>query len=492
MAESAYLGVDIGSKRLKIAVIDDSGNVRQVISEDISDLLVRPRPTWAERDPLKLWARIVRAFQKLDSSGRVEAICIDGTSGTIVPVDEKLKPLFPLMLYSDLRARKEADELRKKSPTAKNYEVFLPIAPYLVVPKIMWLKKNMLDFTKVSAILHENDFFSAILTGEIATSSNTAGKSHVDVRTREYLKEVYEEVGINIDLMPPIKPIGREIGQLKEEIAELIGVQAGIPVFNGVTDSSAGDISTGTLKPGQTNVTIGTTLVVHAVVDRPVPDPKKRIYYKTYVERAFLTGGATNAGTISMDAIAALVGKTVEELNMEAEEVPAGCEGIIAQPQWMGARVPENNPNVRGFFIGITEKNFKGPYLYRAVLEGNAFVLREVLEIIEEVTDTSIKEIRACGGGSRSKLLNQIIADVTQVRVRIVKESEPAIGSAMIAASSWKKEPISTIAENVVRETGVFDPSTEKISTYERNYKIFKEITRSMIEIYDLHAISID
>lgn len=483
-AETIFLGVDIGSKGVKIAAINDSGKVRQIVSEGISDLLIRPEPTWAERDPLRLWERVVRAFRKVRDLDKVEVICVDGTSGSIVPVDEKLRPLFPLLLYSDLRAEKEARELRERSKAARDYEVFLPIAPYLVVPKIMWLRKNMPNFKEIAAILHENDFFSAMLTGEYITSSNTAGKSHVDVRTGDYLREVYEDVNIDLNLMPEIKPVGAEIGQVTEEAARILGVPAGIPVLNGVTDSSAGDISTGALRPGQTNVTIGTTLVVHAVVERPVPDPKARIYYKTYVGNAYLTGGATNAGTIPMDSVATLLGKGVEELNAKAEKIPAGCEGIIAQPQWMGARVPENNPNVRGFFIGITEKNFTGPHLYRAVLEGNAFVLREVLEIIEEVTGTPIKEIRTCGGGSRSRILNQIIADVSQVRVKIVQDSEPAIGSAIIAASSQTREPISSIAEKVVQEAGTFEPSSENIEVYERNYRRFKEITRSLIEIF--------
>jgi len=470
-----FLGIDVGSKRVKLMIVDDKGQVIDSRSIDISDLIDRPRPAWAERDNMKIWERIVPNIKKLKGLTAVEAICVDGTSGTIIPIDENKKPLRNALLYSDSRAVRESEELKKVSEAARKYEIFLPIAPYLVIPKIMWLRNNFEKFDKIYKIVHENDFFSMLFTDEIATSPNIAGKSHADIVTGQYIKEIYDDVNIDLDLMPKIMPVGSIIGFVTEKASKLTGVPEGIPVINGVTDSSAGDVATGTLDIGVVNVNIGTTLVVHGVVDKVEPDIKKRIYYKSFFENMYLVGGATNAGTIPLDTLSKLLKKSLDELEELASKVPPGSDGLIAQPQWIGTRIPESNPNMLGFFINITEKNFTAGHLYRSLLEGNAFVLNALLKIIEEVTKLSFKEIRTIGGGARSELLNQIIADVTGKIVKFVKESEASLGSAIIAR--WgisRKMHIREIAKDYVRVANVFEPR-EVIDAYKENeMKLFK------------------
>jgi len=224
-------------------------------------------------------------LKKIEKINDVEAVCIDATSGTIIPIDKNFKPIYKALLYSDLRAEKEAEELRAKSKSAREYESILPIAPYLVIPKIMWLRNHFPRFNEIYKITHENDFYSMLLTREIATSPNIAGKSHVDIMKEKYIEEAYLDVGIDIDIMPEVRPVGDVIGYVTKKASEKTGLPEGIPVINGVTDSSAGDIATGTLDVGVLNTTIGTTLVVHGIVDKISPDPLKRIYYKAYLSK---------------------------------------------------------------------------------------------------------------------------------------------------------------------------------------------------------------
>jgi len=483
--EVNYLGIDIGSKRAKMVIINEQGEIVSSRSVDISDLISRPKPAWAERDPMEVWKRVLPALRGMGGLNDVEAVCIDATSGTIIPINKEKKPIFRALLYSDARAVKEAEELRAKSKAARDYEEFLPIAPYLVIPKIMWLRNNFKDFDKIYKILHENDFYSMLLTGEIATSPNIAGKAHVDIEKGQYIEEIYEDVGIDLDLMPPVFPTGAIIGYVTKEASDLTGIPEGVPVINGVTDSSAGDVATGTLDVGVVNVTVGTTLVVHGVVGKIVPDPKKRIYYKAYFEGRYLVGGATNAGTIPMDAISNLLKTSLELLEKQAEEVPPGSDGLIAQPQWIGTRIPESNPNMLGFFLGMTEKNCTPGHIYRSILEGNAFVLDQLLKIIEEVTGTEITEVRTTGGGARSRLLNQIFADVTQKPVKVVAESEPAVGSAIIAM--WgidRRKKISDLAKMVVKITGEFTPRKEGLEAYKRNEERLFEAMKLLSQIF--------
>ncbi len=470
-----YVGIDIGSKRAKIVVVEGDGTLIDSRSIDISDLIRRPKPAWAERDDLLIWERIKPVIKKLKGIDKVEAVCIDGTSGTIIPVDSDLKPICHALLYSDSRAVEEAKELREKSKKARNYEEFLPIAPYLVIPKIMWLRKHFYKFNEIYKILHENDFFSMLLTDEIATSPNIAGKSHADIITGEYIKEIYEDVDIDIQLMPEIKAVGDKIGYVTSKASQETGIPEGVPVINGVTDSSAGDVATGTIDVGIVNVNVGTTLVVHGVVDKVNPDPKKRIYYKSYFEKRYLVGGATNAGTIPFDALSKLLNTPLGELEKLAENVPRGSDGLIAQTQWIGTRIPESNPNMLGFFLNITENNFTPGHLYRSLLEGNAFVLYMLLKIIEEVAEMEFKEIRTIGGGAKSRLQNKIFAEVTGKTVKFIEESEPATGSAIIAIWGLNREiGIGEIASKFIKVTDIFEPDKEYREYKENMEKLFK------------------
>lgn len=477
-----YLGVDVGSKRLKMVVLSEDFIVVESKWTDVSDLLIRREEGWAERDATVLWDRMVDMFKGLNHVADVKAVCVDGTSGSIVPVDHDLNPLHPIMLYSDQRASREAEFLRDKSQVARDYEAFLPIAPYLTIPKVLWLKRNFRDFRRIYKILHESDYFVAKLSGSIATSPNTAGKSHVDVRSWDYLEEAYRDVGLDLDIMPPVKPIGEVVGYVSREASKLTGLPEGIPVVNSVTDSSAGDIATGCLSPGHVNVNLGTTLVVHAVVSKPEPDVEGRIYYKCYVNNSYLTGGATNAGTIPLDTVSKAFKLSHDELESLASQAPPGCDGLRGQPEWVGTRVPRPNPSVRGFLVGISEENFRPGWIYRSFLEGNAAILLVILEIIEEVTRTKPTVLKICGGGSKCKLQNQIIADSTGLRVERILEGEPALGSAMLAASASTKTSLEKIASKAVKRSDSYEPDPRHKEVYSR---IKDEIQRITWKIYE-------
>ncbi|MDH5703291.1 MAG: FGGY family carbohydrate kinase, partial [Aigarchaeota archaeon] len=344
-----FLGVDVGTKAIKATILNEDGAIVESSNVPIYHLVERPEASWAQRSAPQIWEHVKKGLSQLRACSEIQAVCLDATSGTIVPIDSDGDPLYEFLMYSDERSIKEAQELRRKSARAREFEVYLPIAPYLAIPKIMWLRRNI-DFSKVQKVLHESDFISYKLTGQICTSSNVAGKSHADLKGDRYVEEIYEDVKIDVNLLPPIRSIGEVVGTVSGQASEETGLPEGVPVINGLTDGSSGDIATGTLTPGQANATIGTTLILHAVVENPVPDFKRRFYYKTYFVDSFLAGGATNAGTLPLDAIAQLLRLSITELNELARSVPPGCNGLIAQPQWVGTRVPESYPHVKGFF----------------------------------------------------------------------------------------------------------------------------------------------
>jgi sugar (pentulose or hexulose) kinase len=462
----AFLGIDVGSSSVKACVIDHDGRTLDFTSTVIGNLIRRPAPSWAERDSEALWDAVRLTLQKLTDPTRVESVCVDATSGSVLAVDRDQRPLSPILLYGDKRAEQEAEYVRQESSIAREYEVYLPLDPYLVIPKILWMRSHLTSFGNVENILSEGDFIQMKLTGIVCTSPNVAGKAHVDIRSGDYLQKLYEDLKIDTGLLPPIKPVGALVGQISESCSRQTMLPEKAVVINGVTDSTASDMATGTLSIGQLNASIGTSLVVHAVAGSPIPDRARRIYYKSYVEEKVLAGGATDAGTLPMNNLSKLLGKTLQELNLEAEKVPAGCEGLIAQPQWVGSRIPDHNPNVRGFFAGITESNCTAGHIFRSILEGNAVIVSQLVDIIEEVTRTKVLEIRTSGGGSKSNIQNRTISDATGRRVLAVRTNEASIGSAILAAWGLTHEAISAIAHRTVRIRERFEPSLEGRDVY--------------------------
>jgi sugar (pentulose or hexulose) kinase len=476
-----FLGIDIGTSSVKAQTIDDKGKLLEFASNEASNLIRRLEPTWAERDPEAMWKVVCKTLKSMEHLQEVEAISLAATSGSVLAVNTELKALSPILLHSDKRAEAEVNHIRETSAEARAYEPYLPLDASLATPKILWLMHHIPNFSGVKAILNETDYFQAKLTGEIFTSASIAGKAHTDVRSGKYIERIFDDVGIDPALLPQIRPIGSTIGAVTKRASSGTGIASGALVVNGVTDATAADISTGILVEGQANISIGTSLVAHVVVGKALPDFRKRIYYKPYVDGKIIAGGATDAGTLPLASLARLVGKSVQELDSLAEMVPPSCDGLLAQPQWVGSRIPYNNPTIRGFFVGITEHNLSPGHLHRSLLEGNAFVTEQVLDVVKNVTGFEPRELKTSGGGSRSDVQNQILADVTGVPVTAVETPGASLGSAMLALSSLKRGlSLQKIAELTVRIRKKFVPNQNSHLLYKQGLSKFVSVTDAL------------
>ena len=290
-----FLGIDIGSARIKATLIDGSGEVVDVVSREISNMIKQPQPLYCERNISELWESLCSLLKSVKSIDSVSAVCVDATSSTIIPINEDREPLHAALMYNDQRAQEEVNEILSQSITSQEFQEILPLDASLVLPKCLWLLKKPEISERIYKFLHENDFFTMKLCDNIVTSPNIASKTHIDPTKSDYHRKILEELEFNQDYLPIVAPIGEIVGRVTLEASEATGIPEDTPVVNGVTDSSAGDIATGTVEVGEVNVNIGTTLVIHGVVNKIIPDKKNRIYYKPYIQENFLVGGATNA-----------------------------------------------------------------------------------------------------------------------------------------------------------------------------------------------------
>ncbi|MGD0329030.1 MAG: FGGY family carbohydrate kinase [Nitrososphaeria archaeon] len=477
-----YLGLDIGTKNIKATIISSKGEVFEKSSVPVYDLLIQPREGFSERSAKAIWERTKEALTQLKLLNQVSGLCVDATSGTIGLINKDGNELYNLIMYNDSRGKNGVEQLRLRSQAAVDFEKFLPLLPQLVIPKLIWLKDNFEGFSKTYKVLHESDYIVYKLCGIAVTSSNTAGKAHALLQGEGYLEDIYKDVEIPIEIMPEVKQIGSIVGYTSEEASKL-GLPKDIPIVNGITDASAGDVTSGSLNAGQVNVTIGTSLTLHAIVDKIIPDVNGRFYYKTYVNNTYLAGGFTNAGSVAFDSMSRLLKTNLDELTELAKNVPAGSDSLMACTEWFGVRVPKTYPNVKGFLIGMNEKNMTAGHIFRSLLEGSTITLRTMLSAVEEVTGTNFYDLRICGGASKNTLLMQIIADATGKETKAVEEPDSALGSAILAVWGTKGCDLNELVSESVKFKAKFKPNPEKKGVYDKLAEEYKAIIKSLAEI---------
>jgi len=440
------LGVDVGTSSAKAVVLDSGG---RVLGEGQTAYnLATPQPNWAEQEAGAWWSGLVEAVRKaLEVSriqeGEVAALGVSALyGGSGVPVDAGFRPLAPALIWMDRRAEEESAWALKEIGLERLFAITGNGAdPYYGFTKLLWIRRHWPEvWAKAGYFLPPGSFLVHRLTGEVVVDHVTAGNlgGIYDLRKRAWSESLAEALGIPLERLPerliaPTEPAGR----LREEAARTLGLPSGIPVFSAGIDAAVATLSAGAVGPGPHVAMLGTSMCwgfvspelpkTPALVSMPyVLEPERLVY--TF-------GGAATAGA----AVAWFRGVFGEEVDLatleqEAAGAPPGSAGLVFLPYLMGERSPIWDPKARGVFAGLSLVHTRG-HLYRAVLEGLAYALRHNLEVARQAGYRVEGEMRAVGGGARSPLWMQILADATGYPVRAVPEGgEAAFGSAMVTA----------------------------------------------------------
>lgn len=447
------LGVDVGTSSAKAVVVNSNG---RVLGEGQATYgLATPRPNWAEQEAEAWWNGFVEAVRKALEASRVrgEGIAALGVSalygGSGVPVDAGFRPLAPALIWMDRRAEEESAWVLREIGLERLFAVTGNGAdPYYGFTKLLWIRHHWPEvWAKARYFLPPGSFLVHRLTGEVAVDHVAAGNlgGIYDLERRAWSEPLAEALGIPLERFPqrliaPTEPAG----QLGEEAARTLGLSRGIPVFSTGIDAAVATLSAGAVGPGLHVAMLGTSMCwgfvspelpkTPALVSMPyVLEPERLIY--TF-------GGAATAGA-SVAWFRGLLGEGTDlaTLEEEAAGVPPGSAGLVFLPYLMGERSPIWDPKARGVFAGLSLAHTRG-HLYRAVLEGLVYALRHNLEAARQAGYRVEGEMRAVGGGARSSLWMQILADATGYPVRAVPEGgEAALGSAMVAALGlgWAK-----------------------------------------------------
>ena len=441
---SHVLGLDVSTTATKAVLLDAEGTVHAASSSGYT--FETPQPLWSEQDPQLWWDGTITAIRgALAASGvegdDVEAVGLAGQMHGLVALDRHDDVLRPAILWNDQRTEAECDEIRETIGRDRLIAVTGNDAlAGFTAPKLMWVRRHEPDvWSRIAHILLPKDLVRLRLTGDHAVDrADGAGTLLFDLAARDWSAEVVDALGIDSAWLPTTYEGPAITGSISAEAADATGLRAGTPVVAGGGDQAAAAVGVGAVEPGVVSLSLGTSGVVFTATDEPLIDPEGRLHSFCHAvpDRWHVMGVMLSAaGSLQWFRDALAPGVAFPTLVDEALGAPPGSDGVLFLPYLSGERTPYPDPHARGAFVGLAARHGR-PHLTRSVLEGVAFGLKDSLELMRTVGVTGFDEIRATGGGSKSALWRQILADVLEMPVMTTTSSEGAAqGAAMLAAT---------------------------------------------------------
>lgn len=514
MAKKFLIGVDIGTQGTKTVVVGPEG---EVLGSGFKEYgIEQPQPSWAEQWP-QVWEEAVYTSMRLAlerakvSPHDLAAICFSGLyGGSGVPVDKNMNPLRPCLIWMDRRATeevrwvKENIDLEKLFSVTGNY-----VDTYFGYTKILWIKRHEPRiWEKVHKFVPPTTYIEYRLTGQLAVDFSSAGNlgGVFDLKRLIWSEEMAQALGIPLELMlERLVPSTEVIGEVSSDAAKRCGVVPGIPVVAGGIDAPMATLSAGAIEPGGNVAMMGTSTcwgVVHrgeglspSLVSMPhVVNPREEIYTwgGSATSGALIRWFRDNFGQLEKETAGKVGLDAYQLLDLQAERISLGSDGLLVLPYFMGERAPLWDPQARGVVLGLTLYHTKA-HLYRALLEAAAYSLRHSVETGEKCGLKVKKEVRLVGGVAKSSLWPQILADVLGRPIVVpLGNTEAPLADALLAGIGVGLFSDHRTITEWINKTTVFYPHEEAHLRYSHLYKLYQELYRSvrtvMHDLADLQA----
>ena len=497
-----YLGIDIGTSGTKTICIDQTGQIlgQSTVEYDVS----MPKPMWTEQHPDLWWeavkSTVVGAIKASKMNGKkisgqgVKAIGLSGQMHGSVFLDAKQKVLRPALLWNDQRTAKECAQITDLAGgrDALIEMVANPALTGFTAPKLLWLQNNEpKKYEKLRHLLLPKDEIRRRLTGELATEvSDASGMLLLDVVNRKWSDALLGKLQIDKSILAKVYESEDVTGTLRAEIASELGLNPACKVVGGAGDCAAGAIGNGVVKAGIVAASLGTSGVMFCYSDQPQYDRLGRLHTFCHAVRGkwHMMGVTLSAAgswqwfmsTLCHDLAKAKGLETQELLNQEAAAATTGSQGLFFLPYLAGERTPHADANARGCWIGLTGAHKRGD-LARSVMEGVAYSLRDCLEIIRSL-DVPVNQMRVGGGGAKSGLWKQILADsLHQPACTINTEQGAAFGVALLAAvGDGAYKNIQEACQATIRVVEKVAVKKTNAAVYDQAYPIYQSLYQSL------------
>ncbi len=433
-------GIDVGTQSTKVLCYDTEA--RKILATSQSPHELISREDGSREQEASWWiGAMISCFASIDPIIRrsIEAVGVSGQQHGFVPVDASGEVLHAVKLWNDVSTAAECAQI---SSCAGGDAQLLAGEGNLILPgytasKILWFKKYHPDkYGKMAHILLPHDYINFWLTGNaVMEYGDASGTALLDIKSRTWSRRLLRCIDAKRDLsevLPRLIEAHQVAGNLTAKAATLLGLVEGIPVSSGGGDNMMGAIGTGTVTDGTLTMSLGTSGTIYGASDTPVIDPQGLLAAFCSSTGAWLPLLCTMNCTVASEVTRKLFDQGVTQFDAIANEAPIGCEGVVMLPYFTGERTP-NYPRGKACLMGFDLHNMKVRNINRAALESAIFGLRLGLDAFKDLGYRA-KEIRLIGGGAKSSVWRQMVADICNLPVVVPAVPEAAAFGAALQA----------------------------------------------------------
>ena len=498
------IGCDVGSQSTKAVLLSIEGEVRGEASADYA--IDYPRPAWAEQPADRWTGALAASVQQLMAATHVRPEQVRGLGlasqvESVVPLDESGRPLRSAILWMDRRSTAQCERVRESLGAQAVLELTgLNLDPSHVAPKIRWISDHQPEiYERAASFMQPGSYMAYHLTGEKAIDySNASAALLLDIQAKDWSPAMCAGFGIDRALLPPVHPATTPLGRILPGVAMALGLTSATQVVVGSGDEHAACLGAGVIGPGLVGDIVGTAEPVCAASAFPAIDATGLIETHCHADPdlwllenpGFVSGVnyrwfRDHFGRAEIDA-AARTGESVYALlDAVAGRAPAGSQGLIFLPCLMGATTPTWNESARGVYFGFTLAHTR-EHFARAILEGSAYAVRDLTDRMAAI-GAAPHELRVMGGGAKSRLWNQIKADVTGLPVAVPRTSEAtALGAGLLALIGVGA--FATVSEACGAAVHIgerFEPRRRESAIYQETYALYREVYHALLPAFE-------
>ena len=491
------IGCDVGSQGTKAILLSTAG---QLIDEAYAPYSIDyPQPLWAEQ-PVERWLDgMTTAIQQLVSqagvpSENIRALGIATQVDGLVAIDSSGRPLHPAIIWMDRRASQQCELVRQSLGDEKIFKLTgLNLDAYHVAPKIRWLAEHRHEiYQRAAHFLLPGSYLAYYLTGEFAVDySNASSTLLLDIHNKTWSTTMCDAFNIEIDRLVPVAAAHATLGKLRSSIADKLGLHTNTLVMIGCGDEHAACLGAGVTQPGLVCDIAGTAEPVCASSAQLAFDPTHLVETHCHADPDLWlleNPGFVSGGNYRWLRDQFAKGESYGALDAEAEMIRPGSEGMTFLPSLMGAMAPTWNEAARGTFSGFTLAHTRGHFI-RALLEGSAYAVRDITSQMQAI-GVELHELRAVSGGARSRLWNQIKADVTGLRVNVPEVTETtALGAAFLAlVGIGAYATLAEASDQIVKIRERIDPDPPTQSIYTEAYERYRQTYFALLPVFEQAA----
>ena len=477
-----YIGIDLGTSALKLLLMDEAGQIKNVVSRAYP--LEFPKPGWSQQRPEDWKEAVFSGIRELltgFNGSQVAGIGAGGQMHGLVVLDENDQVIRPAILWNDGRTAEQVAYLNGQIGMKELSRLTANIAfAGFTAPKLLWMRENEPEnFARIRKIMLPKDYINYILTGVHSTDySDASGMLLLDVEHKCWSAEMLSVCGVRENQMPRLYESYETVGTVRPEVAKALGIPDSCRVCAGAGDNAAAAVGTGVVGRGGCNISLGTSGTVFISSDTFRVDENNALHAFAHADGGYHLMGcmlcAASCNKWLMEDIYHTDRYSEEQAAIAGDKL--GENHVFFLPYLMGERSPINDTNARGTFIGLTMDTSRAD-MTQAVLEGVAFAIRDSFEVVKKL-GIDVKASKLCGGGAKSPLWKRILANVLNMDLELVaSEQGPGMGGAMLAmVACGEYETVADACKALVHVVDTIHPEPALAAKYEEKYQQFRKI----------------